>query len=689
MSHIGMIAPLHAVERPLWLRCTMAYSLGGLATSYLVGTALAFVGAAHPATEMIRLALLLVAFLPIAAIGGDAPSRVHGVVSGLGSEHETWIGVFSDPVAPGVEATSWIRAEGDRFEVEVPHSGAVTLVGVARNALPVLKRVSPGDRHTEVSMEFSPGAMLSGVAVSDADGTPLEDVVIRVTAVDGGGLELPEPVLPRWISDDEGRFHAGGLEPGRRYVVRAEADGYVPTESSDLQVDAGVDLEIRLVPGFHAGGWVVDRAGLPVAAAEVRVFGEANLLDSVRTDGVGWFHVGPFAAGRVVDVLARSDAGGTARPARVDGPRDDLVLVLHGAVTVTGSVHDADTGERVDGFSLTALHDGQTLRTYPVDGTSGGIGVRVDWQADEIAISAPGYSRWWRPVQFSDRDGGNADYDLGIVSLSREIAVAGRVVDEATGEPVAGAVVAVVEYGGAFRPRVPGDGPAARVRTATDEFGEFRFATGIRRGGLLRVAADGYAALAVQVAGDAGSLLIELGKGGTIAGVLKTARGMPVKGKVLLRPTGTSPAQWSFAADHSTDEYGRFEFDRLGPGGYMLWPGPEAGSAVARSIRILGNERLEITVVVDLENRLSGAISGLMDGETARFSVAGQDRTQRRLGGADGHGNGPYELHGLPDGPTRVTASTGRRQVTREVEVANGTARADFRSAVDRGSAAL
>ena len=408
---------------------------------------------AHPATEMIRLALLLVAFLPIAAIGGDAPSRVHGVVSGLGSEHETWIGVFSDPVAPGVEATSWIRAEGDRFEVEVPHSGAVTLVGVARNALPVLKRVSPGDRHTEVSMEFSPGAMLSGVAVSDADGTPLEDVVIRVTAVDGGGLELPEPVLPRWISDDEGRFHAGGLEPGRRYVVRAEADGYVPTESSDLQVDAGVDLEIRLVPGFHAGGWVVDRAGLPVAAAEVRVFGEANLLDSVRTDGVGWFHVGPFAAGRVVDVLARSDAGGTARPARVDGPRDDLVLVLHGAVTVTGSVHDADTGERVDGFSLTALHDGQTLRTYPVDGTSGGIGVRVDWQADEIAISAPGYSRWWRPVQFSDRDGGNADYDLGIVSLSREIAVAGRVVDEATGEPVAGAVVAVVEYGGAFRPR--------------------------------------------------------------------------------------------------------------------------------------------------------------------------------------------------------------------------------------------
>ena len=44
ISHIGMIAPLHAAERALWLRCTTAYSLGGLATSYLVGIGLAFLG---------------------------------------------------------------------------------------------------------------------------------------------------------------------------------------------------------------------------------------------------------------------------------------------------------------------------------------------------------------------------------------------------------------------------------------------------------------------------------------------------------------------------------------------------------------------------------------------------------------------------------------------------------------------
>ena len=282
-------------------------------------------------------------------------------------------------------------------------------------------------------------------------------------------------------------------------------------------------------------------------------------------------------------------------------------------------------------------------------------------------------------MHFSERDGGNADYELGTVSLAREGAVAGRVVDEATGQPVAGAVVGVVDADGTFRPDRPGDGPGMSGRTATDESGEFAFAAGIRRGASLRVGAEGYVVKTVQVSGDSRPLLIELGKGGTVAGVLATAQGMPVKGEVLLRPTGVSPVQWSFAADRSTDEYGRFEFTRLGPGGYKLWPRLEAGSAEARTVRIRGNnERLEIAMVVDLKNRLSGVIAGLMDDETVRFSVAGESSTDLRLGGADGHGNGPYELHGLPDGLAGVTASTSRRQMTQEVEIAGGEATADF-----------
>ena len=626
---------------------------------------------------MIRLLLSLAAFLAIVAVAGDAPPGVHGVVSGLESEREAWIGVFTDPVALDAEATSWMRVDGDRFEVEVPHAGTVTLVGVAKDALLVLQRVSPEDRHTVVSMEFTPGATLSGVVASDVDGTPVADAMIQVTAVDAGGPELPESVLPMWISDDEGKFLVGGLEVGRRYVVRAEADGYMPAESPDMVVDTSVDLEFRMVPGFHAGGWVVDRAGLPVAAAEVRAIGGGDVLDSFRTDGVGWFRVGPFAAGEAVYLGAKSIDGGSARPVRVDGPRNDFVLVVHGAVTVTGLVYDADTGAPVESSSLTALRDGRALHTHPLDRTSGEIDVRVDWLTDEIAITAPGYSRWWTPVHFRDRDGGNADYELGTVSLPRESAVAGRVVDEATGQPVAGAVVGVVDIG-TFRPGRPGDGPGISVKAATDESGEFAFATGIRRGAVLRVAAEGYAVKAAQVSGNAQSLLIELDKGGTVAGVLATAQGTPVNGKVLLRPTGVSPVQWSFAADRSTDEYGRFEFTRLGAGGYNLWPRPEAGSAEARTIRIRGNERLEIAMVVDLNNRLSGVIGGLMDGETVRFSVAGGSSADLRLGGADGHGNGPYQLHGLSDGLVEVTASTARRQMTQEVGIADGEATADF-----------
>ena len=44
MSHICMIAPLRAVQRGLWIRCCLAYSLGGLLTAYLIGLIIAAIG---------------------------------------------------------------------------------------------------------------------------------------------------------------------------------------------------------------------------------------------------------------------------------------------------------------------------------------------------------------------------------------------------------------------------------------------------------------------------------------------------------------------------------------------------------------------------------------------------------------------------------------------------------------------
>lgn len=44
LSHVGMIAPLRAVSPRTWLKCATAYSAGGLATSLLVGFALAGLG---------------------------------------------------------------------------------------------------------------------------------------------------------------------------------------------------------------------------------------------------------------------------------------------------------------------------------------------------------------------------------------------------------------------------------------------------------------------------------------------------------------------------------------------------------------------------------------------------------------------------------------------------------------------
>lgn len=59
MSHIGMIAPLRPVAPKTWLKCTMAYSVGGLATSLLVGFAIAGLGTlAGVATQPLLLSVL-------------------------------------------------------------------------------------------------------------------------------------------------------------------------------------------------------------------------------------------------------------------------------------------------------------------------------------------------------------------------------------------------------------------------------------------------------------------------------------------------------------------------------------------------------------------------------------------------------------------------------------------------------
>ena len=79
-----------------------------------------------PEFEVTRVLPSLAAFLAIVAVAGDAPPRIHGVVSGLGPERETWIGVFSDPVAPGAEATSWMRARetASKSKCRMPWSSA-------------------------------------------------------------------------------------------------------------------------------------------------------------------------------------------------------------------------------------------------------------------------------------------------------------------------------------------------------------------------------------------------------------------------------------------------------------------------------------------------------------------------------------------------------------------------------------
>src|SRR5687768_11713364 len=73
--------------------------------------------------------------------------------------------------------------------------------------------------------------------VISQDGTALPGVTITLT-----GLGAPQVQ----VSDEQGRFRYLGLSPGV-YTLKAELDGFIPLERTNLDISVGRNTEIELI----------------------------------------------------------------------------------------------------------------------------------------------------------------------------------------------------------------------------------------------------------------------------------------------------------------------------------------------------------------------------------------------------------------------------------------------------------
>lgn len=340
------------------------------------------------------------------------------------------------------------------------------------------------------------------VEVRDPNGLAIRGA--RVT-VSGSSVGILQQIAE---SDDAGLAQAGPLVPGP-YLVHADADGYLPSET--VAVDAQIDvpmppIELRLIKPGRVLGQVIDEHGQAVAEARVTI--ESDVLYS---PGESMVRAG---------ILNALVSGGT-------------LGVTRGTVPPIPLFDEASAGPWIEGGLLTD-GDGRFSMGALVPGT-----YRLRAVHERHAASA---------VQVVRLRAGELMDDVVLV-LQRGQALTGRFVDT-NGQPVIGARI---EFD---------DG----LVVLTDELGTFD--AGLHKGRRrLVVRAPGMIPQAIEV--EVGERPVDLERtlapaAGAVEGRLRDRHGRPVVGArvALFSDDGISPTVVTY-----TDDRGLFELDRLTPGG--------------------------------------------------------------------------------------------------------------------------
>lgn len=332
----------------------------------------------------------------------------------------------------------------------------------------------PGEAR-QVDFRLGQGGTLAGRVLS-ADRAP--QAGCRIEARDAA----QERAVSMSVSGRHGEFWLTAL-PEATYTVLARCpEG--SAEMTGVQVEGEDEARIEIVLGTASlGGRVVDARGLPIAGARIDARPQGNGTRATpywKSDAGGYFSITGLSGDRFT-VTARA-AEGEAELREVAADRNDLILVLTSS-GIEGVARDAH-GQRLGDFTLAAI---------PVASDRG----RASGNGGEV--TAPGRPRSQRfvsaegafrmsllPGRYDLKVGAPGQRGLTIegievrpnrleridLQLQEGVEIAGEVLSEESGLPIAGAIVAsdpaLLSAFGRAAPVV--DGSWAR----TDASGAFR-----------------------------------------------------------------------------------------------------------------------------------------------------------------------------------------------------------------------
>jgi hypothetical protein len=507
-----------------------------------------------------------------------------------------------------------------RFQLSLPRSlGRVTVVAQRRDLLSVQQWADLDVRQRELRpLRLSPGLTLTG-RVSDAAGRPLPGVKIF-------GDAWPEedstvgPLRQFFVeTGKDGSFVSAGLA-ARPYRVHAELAGYGTWERAHVHVDDDADsrtLAITLYSAAYLSGLVTDVSGRPLSGVKLTQGDSPRIV--AMTDGAGRFRLGPYAKDSQAAVSV-TRPGYVSEHLTVRMPRDDLQLVLTRTGVLRGRVVDAATRSPVQDFQIgfrwrNAGEHSNVLRT-PVPVTVTARDGRFELKdivpgLSTVTALARGYAP--REVPGVEIMAGEATPEL-LIELQRGITLRGRVIDQASGEPLAGVSIT---SGGVLEAKLREVMGWGHAGVTSDDRGAFVL-EGLPAGTVTINAesSDHRPWARSMVLAQDSSMDVALNRGAVIAGQVLAADGLtPAEGWIsLLGQDGDSAT--------STDAQGHFELDHQAPGRYRVKAYTKTQVTAWTDVTVTEDQQLEgVKLVLHAAPMIRGTITGLSAPELQQLQV--------------------------------------------------------------------
>ncbi len=475
-----------------------------------------------------------------------------------------------------------------------------------------------------------------------------------------------------WTGAD-GRFELGDAAEGS--WLRVAAAGFVERALRIPRPSPGKEgslSRVMLESSSEADCRVLGRAkkGIPNARCEIRRRSPEGASEDpftstvlvARADSSGGLRLQGLEPGSSYQITAQSQgyrSGGTRF--RVGSAGSSFCEIeLRSGSTAFGFVADQD-GAAVEGAEVRlrraeagateATTSGQLSSPSPSDfraltNPEGRFEVMgLPFGSYDISVEASGFAPMVvRGVGLSQE---SDQQDVGTILLDREVALAGRVLDEA-GRGLSGGVVTVRRRGG-------GSGESG----VTEGGGEFYFG-GFAAGQVLDVVvqAEGFqprTLLGVQLPLEQ-DLEVRLEMGGLLSGRVESTAGDPISGAlVTLLREGAAEARLRLPSSIA-DSDGRFEFDGIAAGRYTLRASKENfldGEIGGLEVEA-GQGREDLSVILASGSEIGGVVLS-PEGALVATAQVSVRQAGRRIEAASDH-QGRFLLRGLVPGPAEVEA---------------------------------